>query len=94
MFNLFSYIYIQRKLIVQIMKCKNCEINEAVKYSKYSSGDFCSKKCARGFATKKNRKLISEKVSKTLKQPDITKQCEQCGTTFDISVAFRCHSRQ
>ena len=69
------------------MKCKNCEINEAVKYSKYSSGDFCSKKCARGFATKKNRKLISEKVSKTLKQPDITKQCEQCGTTFDISVA-------
>jgi Zn finger protein HypA/HybF involved in hydrogenase expression len=48
-------------------KCKYCEINDAIKYSKYSSGDFCSKKCANGFSTKEKRKEINEKVSKKLK---------------------------
>lgn len=34
------------------MKCKNCEEKDAVKYSKYSNGDFCCKKCARAYSTK------------------------------------------
>lgn len=48
-------------------KCKYCEINDAIKYSKYSNGEFCSRKCARGFSSKEKRKEINEKVSKTLK---------------------------
>jgi len=50
------------------MKCKNCEINEAVKYSKYSNGEFCSKKCARAYSTKDKRKNINKKVSINLKK--------------------------
>lgn len=38
------------------MKCKNCGINKAIKYSKYSSGEFCSKKCACQFGTKYDTK--------------------------------------
>ena len=48
------------------MKCKNCQINDAIKYSKYCMGEFCSKKCARSYSTKEKRKEISEKVSKKL----------------------------
>jgi len=48
------------------MKCKYCNINEVVKYSKYSDGTFCSKKCARGYSTKEMRQEINEKVSNTL----------------------------
>lgn len=48
-------------------KCKNCETNDAIKYSKYASGNFCSIKCARSFSTKEKRKEISEKVSNKLK---------------------------
>ena len=47
-------------------KCKYCEIKEAIKYSKYSSGEFCSKKCANGFSTKAKRSEINEAVSKKL----------------------------
>lgn len=49
------------------MKCKNCEINESTKYSKYSSGDFCSKECAKSFSTKEKRKEINKIVSEKLK---------------------------
>jgi hypothetical protein len=49
------------------MKCKNCNENDAVKYSKYSTGEFCNRKCARTYATKNKRKEINEKVSKKLK---------------------------
>jgi hypothetical protein len=48
-------------------KCKNCGINEAVKYSKYSTGEFCSRKCASGFSTKEKRSEINAKISATLK---------------------------
>lgn len=43
------------------MKCKNCNEKEAIKYSKYSSGDFCSINCAKSFSTSneiKTTKLI------------------------------------
>ncbi len=49
------------------MKCKNCEKKEAVKYSKYSKGEFCSKECAKAYSTKSKRKEINKKVSKKLK---------------------------
>ena len=48
-------------------KCKYCQINDAVKYSKYSSGEFCSKGCSNGFSTKAKRKEINQKVSDKLK---------------------------
>lgn len=48
------------------MKCKNCEKNDAIKYSKYSTGEFCCRECARGFSTKNKRSEINEKVSKKL----------------------------
>lgn len=47
-------------------KCKNCNVNDAVKYSKYTTGDFCSRECARSYGTKEARQEINEKVSKKL----------------------------
>ena len=49
------------------MKCKNCEEKEAIKYSKWSNGEFCSKECARAYSTKNKRKDINVRVSKVLK---------------------------
>ena len=48
------------------MLCKNCGINESIKYSKYTSGEFCSKKCSSSFSTKGKRDIISKKVSESL----------------------------
>jgi len=45
-------------------KCKNCNINDAVKYT---NGDFCSSKCVRGYTTKKNRIEINKSVTEKLK---------------------------
>ena len=62
------------------MNCENCENKHE---GNYGSGRFCSSKCARGFSTKKNRKEINEKVSKTLTKFDkIKKDCENCGKEF------------
>ena len=65
------------------MKCKNCNENDAVKYSKYSNGKFCGKKCARAFSTKEKRKEINEKVSKKLSK-HLYKNlvCIICGSNF------------
>jgi len=49
------------------MKCKNCDINEAIKYSKYSTGEFCSRKCSRSYSTKNKRFEINKKISKSIK---------------------------
>lgn len=62
--------------------CENCNAPITVLYG---SGRFCSERCCRGFSTKKNRKLISEKVSRTLKSRRMTfveKPCEHCDRTF------------
>lgn len=45
------------------MICENCNKEHD---GNYGSGRFCSKKCARGFATKIKRIEINQKVSKTL----------------------------
>lgn len=49
------------------MKCKNCEKNDAIKYSKYSTGEFCCRKCAMTYSTKEKRVEINKKVSEKLK---------------------------
>lgn len=54
------------------MKCKNCEQKEGIKYSKYSSGEFCSKECARAYSTKNKRKEINQKVSEKLKGKEVS----------------------
>jgi hypothetical protein len=48
-------------------KCLNCNVNEAIKYSKYTNGNFCSSKCARSFSTKENRNEINKRVSEKLR---------------------------
>lgn len=60
-FEFFLYIYNKN-----IMKCKNCECKDAVRYSKYSNGEFCCKECARAYSTKNKRKEINKKVSNKL----------------------------
>ena len=49
------------------MLCKNCNKNESVKYSKYSNGEFCSRKCSKSYSSKEKRLEINKKVSDTLK---------------------------
>lgn len=51
----------------EIHICKNCGKEFEEKYSKWSDGNFCCKKCALSYSTKEKRKEINEKVSKTLK---------------------------
>ena len=63
-------------------KCENCRTS--IK-TIYGSGRFCSEICARGFATKKNRGLINEKVRQSLlgrKVVEIEKECEFCKEKF------------
>lgn len=67
------------------MKCKNCEINEAVKYSKYSKGEFCCKECARSFSTKLNRKEISDKVRGQKRgNKNVQLNCLHCKSEFEV----------
>lgn len=62
------------------MKCLNCKEKDAIKYSKYSNGKFCSRECARGYSTKTNRDSISKKVSITMGGDGVLKQkCIICG---------------
>ena len=73
------------------MKCKNCS-DKARKYSKYTSGEFCSKRCSRSYSTKKKRKNINDKVSKTLTgsgNGNIVKICENCHTEFTVKFKKR-----
>jgi len=61
------------------MKCKNCRTKEAVKYSEYSNGLFCSKKCSKSFSTKFKRDEINDKLSNYWeKRPKSKKYCKYC----------------
>lgn len=69
------------------MKCKNCEQKDAVKYSKYTSGEFCSKECSRAFSTKSKRKEINKKVSQKLSgtgNENVKKECAYCKIEFEV----------
>ncbi len=63
------------------MKCEYCNSEHD---GSYTTGRFCSSKCARGFSTKAKRKEINEKVSKTLKREQILKTfvCRHCDKSF------------
>jgi very-short-patch-repair endonuclease len=80
------------------MLCKNCEKKEAVKYSKYTIGEFCSRECARSYTTKFNRIQINLKVSNTLKNKNLkkenTRKCISCGNitkTKRSKYCDKCH---
>lgn len=68
--------------------CKNCEKLPRVKYSKYSSGEFCSIECSKSYSTKNKRKEINLKVSRTLsgktRSIDILKICPKCDKEFFV----------
>lgn len=66
------------------MKCKNCETNDAIKYSKYTVGEFCSKKCSASYSTKNKREDINKQVSITLTKDKIEKVCGYCKETFFV----------
>ena len=69
------------------MLCKNCGKHEAIKYSPYSTGEFCSRECARAFSTKNKRVEINKKVSQKLTgtgHPDVEKICPTCGKKFTL----------
>jgi len=71
------------------MKCKNCEEKEAAQYSKYTSGEFCSKECSRSYSTKNNRKEINNKISKTMVgkkrgNNDVKIECNYCKKEFEV----------
>jgi hypothetical protein len=62
-----------------ITSCETCGITPE---KKYSTGRFCSKKCACSFSTSHAREKISEKASQTLKNKyhkDEATPCEKCG---------------
>lgn len=80
--------------------CLNCGENPACRYSKYSSGKFCSKKCARSYATSEDRKAINKIVSEKLsgrsgsgsgpqKCELIIKRCSGCNKLFTVSATNR-----
>ncbi len=77
------------------MVCKNCGKEFEGKYSKWCTGNFCSRYCAHSFSTKEKRQEINEKVSKKLKNKHFThnihnahfkqkipKNCPICHNTF------------
>lgn len=63
------------------MICKQCNIEFFEKYSKWSDGNFCSKKCASTFSSKQRTeddfKRVSNKLIKTGKY--VKKLCTCCG---------------
>lgn len=61
------------------MICENCNIEHD---GSYGSGRFCSSKCARGFATKKDRRQISDKVRASLTKPKEISICPECEKEF------------
>ena len=88
------------------MKCICCQKNEAIKYSKCSSGKFCSRKCAYSYSTKAKRKEINKKVSIKLignhnsnrkHKPLIKIKCKYCKKIFETKYenqkycSHKCH---
>ncbi len=65
------------------MICKNCGNEFFENYSKYTNGNFCSRVCARSFASKEKRQEINLKVSKKLRQYEL-KECAWCGKMPEI----------
>lgn len=43
-----------------MLKCKNCNEKDAIKYSEYSSGEFCSIECSKSYSTKNDKKTLKK----------------------------------
>lgn len=76
------------------MKCKNCNINDAAKYSKYSSGEFCCKSCSTSFSSKTNREETNKKISIKLKgkkrgHDKVHLNCLYCKKLFEVAWKYR-----
>jgi|ERR1044072_3091177 hypothetical protein len=78
------------------IKCINCALNDAFKYSKYSNGLFCSRECARAYSTKDKRNDINQKVIEALTGRDrgginLTKFCcnKKCNKEFIVEQRLR-----
>jgi hypothetical protein len=69
------------------MICINCEKNECFKYSKYTSGEFCSKFCSRAYSSKLKRKEINKKIKFTFslrRKKDVINLCKNCNIEFQV----------
>ncbi len=69
------------------MECKNCNQKEAIKYSKYTTGEYCSRECARAYSTKNKRNEINEKISQTMTgggNGNVAKECYLCKKEFNV----------
>jgi hypothetical protein len=68
------------------MFCINCNNKEAIKYSEYSTGNFCSSYCAKSFSTKQDQNKLKKAVCVLCnkdtyinKRASITTaKCEEC----------------
>ncbi len=76
------------------MLCKNCNEKEAVKYSRYSNGEFCCKECARSFSTKGKRDIISIKVSKIMKEKFASGELRLKGIFTPEAIQKSCETRR
>lgn len=74
------------------MKCKNCKNDFTEKYSKWSNGDFCSKKCARIFSRKQSKqgtKIVhcidcKKEIEVDKRASDKLCKCDDCKKTKNI----------
>lgn len=69
------------------MKCKCCNKNDAIKYSKYTTGEFCSRECARAYSTKLKREEINIKIGIATSNRSngvISLECEFCKKDFSV----------
>lgn len=68
---------------------KNCENCGKEHDGTFTTGRFCSMKCARGFSTKIKRKDINLKVSLKLKKEKISKLKEKVQIIKKEKVAYK-----
>jgi hypothetical protein len=80
---------------MKVRICENCSVEHD---GFYTTGRFCSSKCARGFSTKARRKEINAKVSASLagrKSPFSTGgwrvSCTRCKKGFRKFTSFNAH---
>ena len=80
------------------MICKNCNKNEAIKYSKYSNGDFCSRSCANSYSRKQSSKGTKKVNCITCgKEIEVDKRassklckCDNCRISYKIKKCKYC----
>jgi len=69
---------------------KECEYCNSVHDGNYASGRFCSTKCSSAFSTSKNRKLISAKTAKTIKEKLLSSEPSGFGDINPLIIFSKC----